>query len=52
MNGGKDHTDQRHHDQYNVQQTEYRFAVIFFQLKKTKRNNEQEQSVCNHYLAP
>jgi hypothetical protein len=51
MDCGKYHTDQGYYNQYYGQQTENSLTAIFFKLKKTERNEEQEQGVGNHHLA-
>jgi hypothetical protein len=51
MNGAKYHADQGYYYQHYIQQAENGLTVIFFQLKKAKGNNKQEQGVRNYYLA-
>jgi hypothetical protein len=51
MDSGKNHTDQRHHNQNNIQKAEDGLAVILLQLKKAERHDQQENGVCDHHFA-
>ena len=42
MYGGEYKTNQGQHNQYNIKQTKYGLAAVFFHLEHAERNDEQE----------